>query len=522
MSRIFCVVVLILMGTADYAHSGATDTYGIGAKASAMGGAVGAWADDPFAVHYNPAGLSLVEGNLLSVGSNFVKPDINFYDYHVGGSDDPQINGYANTSDNSDVLVAPAFGFAKKINDTWAFGISAYAPWGLEVRFDDNPDRNPAAYNCYESSSTRKVVTPAFSYRFGSNFSMGVGVTLGSSEISRKNRLYVSSNMGADFPEYGAGLTNMINGASMISQSGGGAPVSTTGDAATVYTGAAAYAASSGDSATAATYTQYASIMNSASNYGISTSSDLSGTASPDHGSVVDIDMTDDFNYSFNVGVMYQPSEIVCMGLTYRSRCKAKLEGDLYYKGSKVSDITTDYSHPEQIQGGMRFFFPGKKLIIETDAVWTNWSIVKDQVGHLSTPFYVEAAPGYNVPISVLYSDRKWVDTFQVRLGIEYILNDTVTLRIGNFYDPSPVVDKTVDAQIPDADKRTYSAGIGINLKDITIDGYVSYTDIEKDVAIGGESVNLNDSYSQVNDNTVSTHANGSIVGAGVTVSYKF
>jgi len=50
------VAVFLVAALAVSAWAGNVDTYGIGAKNTAMGGAVSAYADDPFAIYYNPAG----------------------------------------------------------------------------------------------------------------------------------------------------------------------------------------------------------------------------------------------------------------------------------------------------------------------------------------------------------------------------------------------------------------------------------------------------------------------------------
>ena len=48
--QILCLATALVLG-AGTAYAGCVDTLGIGAKASAMGGAFSAYADDPFAVY---------------------------------------------------------------------------------------------------------------------------------------------------------------------------------------------------------------------------------------------------------------------------------------------------------------------------------------------------------------------------------------------------------------------------------------------------------------------------------------
>ncbi|MGC8502800.1 MAG: OmpP1/FadL family transporter, partial [Desulfurella sp.] len=56
------------------AFAGNVDTYGIGAKATSLGGAYAAWANDPFALYYNPAGLAQINKPEVTLGFENVKP----------------------------------------------------------------------------------------------------------------------------------------------------------------------------------------------------------------------------------------------------------------------------------------------------------------------------------------------------------------------------------------------------------------------------------------------------------------
>jgi long-chain fatty acid transport protein len=514
------MITIVLIATLP-AYAGDTDTFGIGARAAALGGAVSADTASPFAVYYNPAGLSQIEDQVVSISVSALQPDIRFKNYHVSGSSDSTVSGYKSFSDESDPLYVPSIGYAGKINDRLAFGCALYAPWGLTLTMNDNPSENPGAYNAYESQYGRVGVTPSLSYRVTPKLSVGFGVTFGRSYAGGKNRMYVSNDMGSDFPEYGAGLTSLISNADAASQSMGGAAVTNTAEASYFYTQASENTV---DPSASAEYAGYAGVLGAAYNYGILTAADTSGKASPSQNSDLDVDMVDEFNYSFNVGVMYQPTDIIRLGLTYRGRCKTDFEGDVSVDGSKVSNGHMNFDHPDQVQGGIHFMFPDKKLSIETDLVYTRWSIADTQTITLDRGLTVEIAPGVYETKTVLTTERDWNDSIQVRIGVEYILNDRVTLRFGHFYDPTPIPDKTLDFVHPDADKRTYSTGFGLHLDSWTLDGYLSFTTIEQEREIGGESTNLNGTYDTTGESgtTVSVAATGKIYGAGFTLSRNF
>ncbi|OMH41247.1 OmpP1/FadL family transporter [Desulfurobacterium indicum] len=225
---------------------------------------------------------------------------------------------------------------------------------------------------------------------------------------------------------------------------------------------------------------------------------------------IIKSEFSDNFNVSYNFGLMYKPSKKVALGLTYRSRAKTDFTGSVEIEGtSYYTNATTKIDHPEQIQGGIRYT-PDDKLSIELDVVWTHWSTIDKYVVSFETPIL-----GKTHEVFV----RDWQDTRQVRVGVSYAVNDVVTLRGGYFYDPSPIPDHTFDMAWPDADKKTYSFGAGFNFGRVKVDTVVQYSVAESKREIGGESVELNESY---DDGNVSLSADGHLWGYGVTVSYTF
>jgi len=507
-------VIICFIFSVTSAHAAAVDTFGIGSKATALGGAFSAYADDPFAVYYNPAGLSQIEGSVFSIGIHAVDPTIKLSDYKVGGVQ------YADFEDKSDTLIAPHAGYAMKINDKFAFGIAAYAPWGLELDWSSDPAVNMGAYNAYHSYYKRYGITPGMSYKFNDQLSFGVGVTIGRSEAGVDKKKYMLTDMGNYQTGEGTvmqAVDTVIGGAhaASMAMSGNTIPVETTAEAAAFYTNAAEAEA---DPVIKQTYLTYAAMMGSLAQAGYNNAISLDKADSPDHGADLKAELTDDANYSYNLGIMYKPVETISVGLTYRSKAEAKFEGDVKLNGVKVSDATMNYDHPQQLQFGVRYQ-PHNKFSIECDMVWTDWSTNREQVMPVSQGVELYALPFQSVTVYEESFDRDWEDTKQLRFGMEYKINEMFTVRSGYFYDPTPIPDNTLDLQWPDADKKTYSVGTGINIGKCTVDIALQYVDIEKARIIGGESENFNESY---NHQDVSAKADGYMIGGGFTVSYAF
>jgi long-chain fatty acid transport protein len=188
---------VLIAGNAAYA--GNVDSFGIGSRATALGGAYSATADDPFAAYYNPAGLAQITGTSVVVGSHFLKPDLKVYDFKAVSTTNPATTyiGPADFSDTSDLLVVPHLGFAMPINDKLVVGLAAYVPWGLDIKWDES---SPAAYSSSHSWFDRVAVTPTMAYKINDQWSVGAGLSLGRSEAGDEHYIYVNGLSPASGP----------------------------------------------------------------------------------------------------------------------------------------------------------------------------------------------------------------------------------------------------------------------------------------------------------------------------------
>jgi len=412
------------------AQAGNVDTFGIGSKATALGGAFSAYADDVYAVYYNPAGLTQIKDKVLSVGFEVLNPTLKMSGFKAVDGDGTKVQPYDTSfEDTSSNLVVPHFGFATPLFERVYFGIASYVPYGLHIKWDSNPNKNPGAYNGFESYYLRAVVTPTVAVKLTDKLSAGLGISFGRSEAGTQRRIY-------------------------------------------------------------------------------------SPTIRTLHGRIIKGDMNDDFNLSFNVGLLYKPYNNLSLGLTYRSRTYTDFEGTVEVVGIDKVRASTKIDHPEQVQAGLKYQ-PNKRITLTADVVWTRWSTVKSYTIKFSRPLLGKTEEVF---------PRDWKDTKQLRFGIEYKWNELITLRGGYFYDPSPIPDHTFDMLWPDADKKTYSAGMGLHFGRLTVDTVVQYITAEYSRELGGESVNLNNSYKGVSGNpgNVSLSAKGHLWGYGLTVSYRF
>jgi long-chain fatty acid transport protein len=464
----FVITVFTVFSLAIAAWAGNVDTFGIGAKATALGGAFSAYADDPFAIYYNPAGLTQIARPMFSAGTNVMKPVIRVHDYQVTGMNSLAVPpdgsvGPADMYDQSRLLVVPHLGFAMPIGKGFSAGIAAYVPYGLDIQWDKDVSStglgsgfcgNPGAYNSYRSYYMREVVTPTVAYKVNDKFSIGAGISLGTSK-SGVERLAFSPISSLHNKKIITDLEDDLNWSFNVGLMFKPIPSLAIG---LTYRGR--------------------------------TDTEFEGTTEmKGAGTTIDI-----------VGV----------------------GSNIPLTNTKVH-AKTEIDHPEQLQAGVRYM-PNDKFSVEADVVWTHWSVIDDYTVEFDRRFLsVEALGGLNPGRTEEHFERDWDDTIQFRLGAEWKVIPLVTLRGSYVYDPSPIPDDTMDIQWPDADKHTFALGTGLNFGHVSIDAAVQYSWIPERRKINGESDNLNDSYIKGGgDPQVSCEADGHLWGGALTVSYRF
>lgn len=183
-------LILVFLLTATLSFAGSVDTFGIGSKATAMGGAYSAYADDPYAIHYNPAGLTQIKTITISAGAEYMDPTLEIHNYTAQDYNGGTVAENESFSDTSDNLLVPHLGIAVPIGDKFVFGIAAYVPFGLHVKWDDNPDKNPASYIAAESYYIREVIAPSLAFKVNEKLSIGGAILLGKTYAGEKKRIY--------------------------------------------------------------------------------------------------------------------------------------------------------------------------------------------------------------------------------------------------------------------------------------------------------------------------------------------
>ncbi len=173
-------------------------------------------------------------------------------------------------------------------------------------------------------------------------------------------------------------------------------------------------------------------------------------------------------SWGFNIGLLWKPVKEFSVGLDYRSENKFDFEGTAETKPATLDfnhpvagamsiplphgDITAPLTTPQNIVLGLAFM-PNENLTLVADFQYVGWESYDKLEVTFKTPLYGGATKSTAV--------RDYENSFIGRLGCEYVLNQTSTLRGGIFYDKNPVKDELVEPTLTDADRIGFNVGFG-------------------------------------------------------------
>ncbi|MCD8212532.1 MAG: outer membrane protein transport protein [Campylobacter sp.] len=149
--------------------------------------------------------------------------------------------------------------------------------------------------------------------------------------------------------------------------------------------------------------------------------------------------------WGYNLGLKWDITEYLSLGATYRSKVKLDLSGDVYLQGVGKMHMSSKPNLPAAYVVGLAYK-PTDRWTIETDVVRTEFSSYKN------------------------FANQAWDDTWGVRFGVQYALNNNFDLRFGYAYEETPVPDEVVGPDLPDGDNQTIAMGFGYHKDGFKID----------------------------------------------------
>jgi long-chain fatty acid transport protein len=181
-------------------------------------------------------------------------------------------------------------------------------------------------------------------------------------------------------------------------------------------------------------------------------------------------------SFGFTAGLLYKLSDQFQVGVDYRSSVSLDFEGTVASTPAtfthpllKVNlpfpsgNITAPLKTPQNLTVGLAYM-PNDDITFTADYQYIGWSSYdKLEVTFASYDLDLNPANGTQ---NVSSTPREYENTYIIRAGLEYKLNDKAALRCGILYDRNPVKTDYVEPTLPDADRVGFNIGFGGKLTD--------------------------------------------------------
>lgn len=162
--------------------------------------------------------------------------------------------------------------------------------------------------------------------------------------------------------------------------------------------------------------------------------------------------------YGFNLGVLYKPIQKLQLGLNYRSSvdmnvddAKVDFTVPLSLQGNfPDNEVSTKLPLPANLDFGASYQVTEKVLLAMT-LNYVFWSSYDSLIFDFKT----------NTPaLQDSRNPRLYSNRMIFRLGCEYAASDKLALRLGGYYDPSPVNDQYFSPETPSLNSLGLTAGL--------------------------------------------------------------
>ena len=175
--------------------------------------------------------------------------------------------------------------------------------------------------------------------------------------------------------------------------------------------------------------------------------------------------------FGLNAGALYR-GENFSLGFNWRGGFDLNLEGDLAVDNSNIpavfqpfvpteADVATTMSIPHVLGFGVAFNLT-ESLIFTADLHYILWSCFEE--------FALEVDYPDPVPDDTETFEENWKDSYVIRGGFQYMVNEKFALRAGFLYDKTPQPVETMDPILPDANRWAITGGFGYKSGNFVID----------------------------------------------------
>ncbi len=415
-------VICILTALPRGSHAGGLFMPGHGVRGLGRAGAFTAGGDDPGGIWYNPANIGGLEGLQLLIDGTMIFLNMDYRRLDSGGNLLPPV------SNDGPILPIPNLAFSSNIGRSdFYWGASLSAPYSPTLVYPE-----PSYAPCGAAGSTARCIDTAHSdapqrYSF----------------ISLEGTFFIRLDLALAYQI----IEGLVIGVSMQNL-----------------------------------FVNYTSLI-SISSY---TGTVGGGPEDPEYDSLSQMKMTDLFNPSGKVGLIYQVHPRLKLGASFQlpfwvggdSTVNVQLPLSPLFKESSVEGSSADVSLvlPLSLNVGVELSLL-ETLRIELGFDWENWSVL-DAIRIHPKDIFILNLPSidrYKVPdLAMILQFR---DTFTLRLGGEYTFSRfPLTLRGGYIFESGAVDDPYASILAREDEKHVFTIGAGYTLAGFRLDLFFAHS----------------------------------------------
>jgi long-chain fatty acid transport protein len=184
----------------------------------------------------------------------------------------------------------------------------------------------------------------------------------------------------------------------------------------------------------------------------------------------INLDGNSTTQFGFNVGILFKASENLEIGLDYRSEVNMDVEnGDTEFNVPEAlsaffpaeNSFDASLPLPSVATVGLTYHIMDN-LEVGAQFDWVGWSAYES----LDIEFE-QTTPGI---LDNTSSPRNYKDSWVAHIGGEYRLESGLQLRLGGYYDVTPVQDGYMTAETPDNNRIGFTGGLGYGIGDLQLD----------------------------------------------------
>lgn len=181
--------------------------------------------------------------------------------------------------------------------------------------------------------------------------------------------------------------------------------------------------------------------------------------------------------FGFNLGVQYTLFDRLHLGAIYRSSTSLNFkDGQANFTFPTTTDPIVNQEiaafFPKKTKGQAELTLPAsygiglaydftENLSLEADYLVFAWS----SYDQLKITFQ-EPVAGQTETVT----PRNYQDSYSLRFGLEYRMNEHFTVRAGYLWDQHAVPEEYVEPSLPEGDRHNYTIGLGYRYKQFTVD----------------------------------------------------